>query len=253
MSRKVVTHRGKTRYKYTPVVPQSRSRLSRLRLGTPRRLPFRESPRRSRGRARGRVSVSRSFIYIYTERERKQAHKRQTNRFHACFSVQIRSTFDIHFTEQTYAHSRATFDRFRYTHTQHTKDESSGTIGRIWHFLRHARAAVFKPKVRRRRRRRGRETSMLLCYTTNTFPTDHMPTIFDNYSKNVTMRDGRVVNLGTVGYGGARRVRGLSTAELFRGGLLYRRVFLVRSGEFSERGAKVVERVARKRRRRRLF
>ena len=40
------------------------------------------------------------------------------------------------------------------------------------------------------------KTSMLLCYTTNTFPTDHMPTIFDNYSKNVTMRDGRVVNLG---------------------------------------------------------
>ena len=40
------------------------------------------------------------------------------------------------------------------------------------------------------------KTSMLLCYTTNTFPTDHMPTIFDNYSKNVTMHDGRVVNLG---------------------------------------------------------
>ena len=40
------------------------------------------------------------------------------------------------------------------------------------------------------------KTSMLLCYTTNTFPTDHMPTIFDNYSKNVTMNDGRVVNLG---------------------------------------------------------
>ena len=91
MSRKVVTHRGKTRYKYTPVVPQSRSRLSRLRLGTPRRLPFRESPRLSRGRARGRVSVSRSFIYIYTEREKTSAHR---GGFHACFSVQIGSTFD---------------------------------------------------------------------------------------------------------------------------------------------------------------
>ena len=91
MSRKVVTHRGKTRYKYTPVVPQSRSRLSRLRLGTPRRLPFRESPRLSRGRARGRVSVSRSFIYIYTQREKTSAHR---GGFHACFSVQIGSTFD---------------------------------------------------------------------------------------------------------------------------------------------------------------
>jgi|UniRef100_A0A7S0WAP6 Ras-related C3 botulinum toxin substrate 1 len=40
------------------------------------------------------------------------------------------------------------------------------------------------------------KTSMLLCFTTNTFPTDHMPTIFDNYSKNVPTRDGRVVNLG---------------------------------------------------------
>ena len=154
MSRKVVTHRGKTRYKYTPVVPQSRSRLSRLRLGTPRRLPFRESPRPSRGRARGRVSVSRSFIYIYTERERKQAHIEvvSTRVFLSKFA-----RLSTHFTEQTYAHSRATFDRFRYTHIQRTKDESSGTIGRIWHFLRHARAAVFKPKVRRRRRRRGRE------------------------------------------------------------------------------------------------
>jgi len=40
------------------------------------------------------------------------------------------------------------------------------------------------------------KTSMLMCFATNTFPTDHMPTIFDNYSKNVTAEDGRTVNVG---------------------------------------------------------
>ena len=36
--------------------------------------------------------------------------------------------------------------------------------------------------------------TMLLCYTTNTFPTDYMATVFDNYAVNVPYRE-RTVNL----------------------------------------------------------
>lgn len=38
------------------------------------------------------------------------------------------------------------------------------------------------------------KTSMLLCYTTNTFPTDYMATVFDNYAVNVPYGE-RTVNL----------------------------------------------------------
>eukprot|EP00467_Chlorarachnion_reptans_P016712 CAMPEP_0114503438 /NCGR_PEP_ID=MMETSP0109-20121206/9646_1 /TAXON_ID=29199 /ORGANISM="Chlorarachnion reptans, Strain CCCM449" /LENGTH=195 /DNA_ID=CAMNT_0001681463 /DNA_START=41 /DNA_END=628 /DNA_ORIENTATION=- len=39
------------------------------------------------------------------------------------------------------------------------------------------------------------KTCLLVSYTTNSFPTDHIPTIFDNHSTNM-MVGGRVVNLG---------------------------------------------------------
>ena len=60
------------------------------------------------------------------------------------------------------------------------------------------------------------KTCMLISYTTNEFPEDYVPTIFENHEAKVSLSDGSVVNLQLWDTAGQERFQSLGVA-FYRG------------------------------------